>query len=239
MKNSKGKIYSKLLVALMILLLIPLFAALEKDLFQAVLNGNIHEIRTAVAGNPITSYLLLLVLMIIQNTFTIIPLILIITLNFTLFGFVNGFIWGWISSIFSASLIFVCVRYIFQDKLLKRFKPDLISSVAEKGFSYVFKARIFPFVPTSLVNILAGLSSIQFKDFFWGTTLGNFLYFFILTLIPAGFFSTGVNKWVWSTIIILFILIFYFLKRKFKQKQNPKAIIIKTIKQEHSHFHDQ
>lgn len=236
MKNNKGKIYLKLLLALLLLLLIPLFAALDRDLFHAVLNGEIYEIHTAVADNPIASYLLLLVLMIVQNTFTIIPLILIITLNFTLFGFVNGFIWGWICSIIAAMLIFICVRYIFQDRLLKRFKPELIKSVTEKGFSYVFKARIFPFVPTSLVNILAGLSSIQIKDFFWGTVVGNLLYFFILTLIPAGFFSVGMNKWVWGAVIILFILFFYFLKRKYKQKQ--KAIIIQSIEQEQSQFHD-
>lgn len=238
MKNNKGKIYFNLLLVLMILLLIPLFAALDKDLFHAVLNGDIHEIRTTVAGNPIISYLLLLVLMVIQNTFTVIPLILIITLNFTLFGFVNGFIWGWISSIIAASLIFNCVRYIFQDRLVKRFKPELIRAVAENGFSYVFKARIFPFVPTSLVNILGGLSSIQFKDFFWGTVFGNFLYFLILSLIPAGFFSTGMNKWIWSTIIISFILLFYFLKRKYKQKQTKKATIIQSLEQEQSHFQD-
>ncbi len=239
MKNNKGKIYSKLLLALMILLLIPLFAAMEKELFHAVLIGDIHGIRTAVAGHPITSYLLLLVLMIIQNSFTIIPLILIITLNFTLFGFVNGFIWGWICSIIAASIIYLCVKYIFQDRLLRKFKPELIKAVEEKGFSYVFKARIFPFVPTSLVNILAGLSSIQFKDFFWGTALGNFLYFFILTLIPAGFFSTGMNNWTWSAVIILFILIFYFLKRKYTQKQTRKTIITQSIEQKNSHFHDQ
>ena len=138
MKNNKGKIYLKLLLALLLLLLIPLFAALDRDLFHAVLNGEIYEIRTAVAGNPITSYLLLLVLMIVQNTFTIIPLILIITLNFTLFGFVNGFIWGWICSIIAAMLIFICVRYIFQDRLLKRFKPRINQISRGKRFFLCF-----------------------------------------------------------------------------------------------------
>lgn len=238
MNNNKGKIYFKLIVVLVLLLLIPLFAALDNDLFHAVLNGDFQTIRSAVSGNLFSSYLLTLVLMIIQNTFTIIPLILIITLNFTLFGFVYGFIWGWISSVIAASLVFICVKYIFQDRLLTKFKPDLIKTVEEKGFSYVFKGRIFPFVPTSLVNILAGLSSIQFKDFLWGTAIGNFFYFFILTLIPAGFFSAGINKYVWGTVIILFILLFYILKRKYKQKQNQKAIIIQSLEQEQSQFLD-
>ncbi|MBB6445363.1 TVP38/TMEM64 family protein [Bacillus benzoevorans] len=226
----------KLILVLLILFLLPLFAKVNSQLFHSVLNGDIQAIRASVAGNFISAYLLTLILMIIQNTFTIIPLILIITLNFTLFGFIKGFIWGWVTSVIAAAMIYLCVKYIFQDKLMKKFKPELIQTVEQKGFSYVFKGRLFPFVPTSLVNILAALSSIHFKDFLWGTAAGNFLYFFILTLIPAGFFSSAVNHYVWGALILLFIMIFYILKRNHKQKQ--KSLIVHQTEQNHTHFHD-
>lgn len=226
----------KLTFIVMILLCPPLLAALDNELFHSVLNGDIQAIRATISNNPFSAYLLTLLLMIIQNTFTIIPLILIITLNFTLFGFINGFIWGWISSIIAAALIFLCVKYIFQDKLIKKFKPELIQSVKQKGFFYVFQGRIFPFVPTSLVNILAAISSVQFKDFFWGTVIGNFLYFFILTLIPAGFFSSKMNNYAWGMIIVIALLFFSFFKRKYKQRQ--KEVIVQSYEQENGPFHD-
>lgn len=236
MDNEKKKNCLKLGAALTLLLFISLLAWMNQELLQAAVKGDIETIRSIAAKNPFYSYLLTLVLMIIQNSFTIIPLLLIITLNFTLFGFIHGFVWGWLCSLLAATIIFLCVKYIFQERLLKAIKPELIHNIEIKGFSYVFQARIFPFVPTSLVNILAGLSSIHFKDFFWATAIGNFFYFFLLSLIPAGFFTAEINKLTWSLLIICFLVIYYFLKRKWKQKQ--KALVLSAPEKETDHYHN-
>ena len=188
MKNSKGTTYLKVLLICIILLMISLLSIINDDLFHSVLKGDIQSIRTMLENNLSYACLLTLLIMTIQNSFTIIPLILVITINFALFGFVNGFIWSWISSIIAAIIIFIGVRYIFQDWLMKKFNAELMEKMEQKGFNYVFEARIFPFVPTSFVNILAGLSSIHFKDFLLGTIVGNFLYFFILSLFLLVYF---------------------------------------------------
>lgn len=218
MKKMNGSTYFKILLICIILLLFPLLSTRYEELFNAILAGNITEIRALLTDNLPSVYLFTLLIMIIQNTFTIIPLLLMITINFTLFGFVNGFIWSWLSSVLAAIIIFIAVRYMFQDWLLTKFKHELIEKIEKKGFVYVFQARIFPFVPTSFVNILAGLSSIHFKDFLLGTVAGNFLYFFVLSLIPAGLFSAKLNEYILGTILVLCLLLYYGFKKKHKQQ---------------------
>lgn len=232
MKKNKGKKFIKIILILIALLMVPVFSTINDDLFNSVLKGDINGIRASLAGNLSYGYMLTLLLMIIQNSFTIIPLILVITINITLFGFIKGFFWSWVSGVLGAVIIYIGVRYIFQDRLIKKFKPDVIEKVEQKGFIYIFQARVFPFVPTSLVNILAGLSSIRFIDFLLGTIIGNFIYFFILSLIPLGLFSVKINEYVLGTIILLLIILFYGFKKFYKRK--GKHPFINMRKKDHS-----
>ena len=49
-----------------------------------------------------------------------------------------------LGSIIAVIIIFIGVRYIFQDWLLKKFNSELIEKVEQKGFNYVFEAENFP-----------------------------------------------------------------------------------------------
>ncbi|WP_428908229.1 TVP38/TMEM64 family protein [Niallia sp. Krafla_26] len=164
-----------------------------------------------------------LIAMVIQNTFTVIPLILVITINYVLFGFVNGFIWSWFTSIIGSAIVFVSIRYLFRDWVTKKVDRSLLFKIEQKGFSFVFQSRIIPFIPTSLINILGGISSIHFKSFMSATSLGNFLYFFVMILIPAGLISIPSNESIVIYAILLSILlIFFFRFIKRRRKANKK-----------------
>lgn len=187
--------------------------------FQRMISG---ENVTLLKENILITLLLTLLIMLIQNTFTIIPLILVISINYSLFGFFNGFIWSWISSIIGGVLMFIGSRYFFQPLVMKRVNKELLSKVEKNGFLFVFQARIMPFIPTSLINILGGISSIRLKSFLLGTMLGNFIYFFLLTLIPAGLMNPKLNQLV--VIGICIILIIYFIyKYKWKRKKAKRS----------------
>ena len=157
--------------------------------------------------------------MVIQNSFTVFPLILVITINLNLFGFINGFLWSWFTSVLASILVFYGVRYIFQGMIIEKFNPKLIEKVDANGFAYVFQARIFPFVPTSLVNILAGLSTIRIMPFTIATAIGNFLYFFALALIPAGIIKADLNEYVVWVIILGAVLLYYLFKLLQKKRK--------------------
>ncbi|MDQ7860387.1 VTT domain-containing protein [Peribacillus frigoritolerans] len=63
---------------------------------------------------------------------------------------------------------FYAARNWFQELLLKKIGEKWQESVVEHGFMYVFTGRIFPLIPTSLINLAAGVSTVTFKDFFIG-----------------------------------------------------------------------
>ena len=215
------KIKRGILVAgLLLLLLFPILLLVNRDVFNALLDGDTETIRATLAGNSLYAYFFMMVVMTVQNSFTIIPLILVITLNIALFGAVNGFLWSWLTSILAGVLVFICVRFLFRSMLIHRFSLELIKKVEENGFTYVFQARIFPFVPTSLINILAGLSSVRFKHFLLGTIAGNFLFFIFLSLIPAGILTADLNEYEIGMLLFLGITIFIALRRIFIKKKS-------------------
>ena len=165
-----------------------------------------------------------LLIMSIQNIFTVIPLILVLTVNYTLFGFLYGFLWSWISSIIGAAFMFFGSRYFFQGWVAKKINPEWLTKIEHNTFTFVFQARIMPFVPTSLINILGGVSPIKFKPFILGTILGNFIYFLLLISIPAGILHTNMNDSIVIFVIFLAIVVYFILKKLFKRKNTQKNI---------------
>jgi uncharacterized membrane protein YdjX (TVP38/TMEM64 family) len=201
-------------------LLFALFFLMNRELIMLLIDGNIDAAQTFLKKNMGYALVFLFLVMLIQNSITIFPLILVISLNITLFGFINGFLWSWLTSILASLVVYYCVRYIFQETILEKFHPKLIEKLDTNGFAYVFQARIFPFVPTSLVNILAGLSTIRILPYLLATTIGNFLYFFVLSLIPAGIFFADWNEYVIWIIIVVAIVLYYLIKKKKKSIKN-------------------
>jgi uncharacterized membrane protein YdjX (TVP38/TMEM64 family) len=213
----------KILFLLLILALGSLLYAFTKDILPLFFAGDLEGIRSSLKGNEAYTYLFMLLIMVIQNTFTLIPLLLVITVNITIFGFVDGFIWSWLTSIFGAIVIYLGVKYLFQNWLTQKFNPDLVARLEREGFAYVFQARIFPFVPTSLVNILAGLGSIRFNHFLFATIFGNFIYFFVLALIPAGLLSADVDEYVLGILVLLFFALFFGFKKVYNKKKKQQG----------------
>lgn len=202
------------------LLLLLVFLILNRQIITLLVKRDVDAIQGFLDDNLLYALLFMLVIMILQNSFTVFPLLLVITINITLFGFFNGFLWSWISSVIAAMLVFYAVRYLFQERLIEKFKPELLKKIDANGFAYVFQARIFPLVPTSLVNILGGISTVRFWPFTIATTIGNFLYFFILALIPAGLFSEELNETVIWIVLIGAILVYY-LYKFVRKKRKP------------------
>ncbi|WP_241657714.1 TVP38/TMEM64 family protein [Anaerobacillus alkaliphilus] len=153
--------------------------------------------------------------MMVQNIISFIPLILILTINVLSYGFFYGLLWSWGSSIVAASLVFIVVRYVFKSNLLNKVSVTLKGKVEQNGFTYVLLARIFPFFPTSLVNIGCGVTTIKYKDFLLATGLGNLVYFFVLSAVPFGILKGDPT---FLLVILIAVIITFLMIRKFRRK---------------------
>ena len=210
-----------LITLLVLIALFSFFQIKDSELYEAILTGNHEYIKSTFKGSILYLYGCMLLIMIIQNSFTFIPLILIITFNITVFGFFEGFLWSWFLSVVAATIIFLIVRYLFANRFFSKVSAKQLKKVEDRGFSYILVGRIFPFMPSSLINIIAGLSAVTLKKFIAGTAIGNFIYFFMLALVPAGIYTIDFNPYTIVVLIVLFISAFYGLsKLKNKSKNN-------------------
>lgn len=213
----------KKLLAFIAVISVVLAVAFNTEMFELLRNGDIDTLLLVLGGEPFYKFFITFIIMLIQNSFTIIPLILIITINYALFGFVNGLMWSWLTSVIAAGVWFYGSRYFFHDWVQRKTNPALLSKIENNGFLFVFQARIFPFVPTSLINIIAGLSTIRFKPFILGTMLGNLIFFFVLTLIPAGFMSGNMENYILISLTIVLIGVVLFIRFRKKLKKLKEA----------------
>ena len=95
-------------------------------------------------------------------------------------GAVFGVFWGTVYNVlaanFGASLAFFAARYLGRDfiqGLLKSGKlADFDKGIQTSGFKTIFRLRLIPVVPFNGLNFGAGLSSVKFRDYFFGSLLG-------------------------------------------------------------------
>ncbi|MEH7255438.1 VTT domain-containing protein, partial [Neobacillus niacini] len=208
---------------ILFLVLLTLFiVTLNTELLSIIISGNIQSITAILGDNIAFGLFITLMIMLLHNAFPVIPLFLVIMINNTLFGFQLGVLWSILTSILCAIIVFLSIRYVFQDLVLKKVNLSILSKVERKGLWYVMGARIFPFAPTSIINGVSGISNIRFSYFTIATALGNFILFIVYTLIQAGLFSQGFNQNVIGIIILSGPILYYFYKKAFFAKKRTK-----------------
>ncbi len=93
-----------------------------------------------------------------------------------IFGPWLGTFWTAVAAIIAAVVSFAFTRTIGREwaakKLAGRWQA-MDAELRQGGLFYMFAIRLLPLIPYGIVNFTAGLTSIQFKDYFWGTVLGT------------------------------------------------------------------
>jgi uncharacterized membrane protein YdjX (TVP38/TMEM64 family) len=122
-----------------------------------------------------------------------VPATLLTGLGAAIFGAYWGFVYVWIGAMLGASGAFFIGRTLGRDfaagligDRLKRYDD----AIARNGFATVLYLRLvyFPFTP---MNFGMGLTSVRFRDYFWGTGLGILVGTFVFT------FFIGTLKEIW------------------------------------------
>jgi uncharacterized membrane protein YdjX (TVP38/TMEM64 family) len=93
-----------------------------------------------------------------------------------IFGPWMGTFWTSIGAIIAAIAAFFFARTIGREVVSVRLAGRwqvLDAEVQQGGIFYMFAIRLMPIMPYGLVNFAAGLTSISFKDYLIGTTLGT------------------------------------------------------------------
>ncbi len=92
-----------------------------------------------------------------------------------LFGLVVGTLLVSFASSIGASLAFLAARFVLRDALRTRWRERLVkidAGIARDGAFYLFTLRLVPVFPFFVVNLLAGLTALRLRTFYWVSQLG-------------------------------------------------------------------
>jgi uncharacterized membrane protein YdjX (TVP38/TMEM64 family) len=105
-----------------------------------------------------------------------------------LFGFWLGVLCSIVGNNLGCNASFLISRWLGRNFVKRLFADngrwDRLSRLMErKGFTVLFYMRIFPFIPYSVMNYMAGVTSLSFSDYakatFLGPLPGTFIYVYL------------------------------------------------------------
>ncbi|WP_243521098.1 TVP38/TMEM64 family protein [Bacillus pseudomycoides] len=150
------------------------------------------------------------------------PLIVFVMANAVAFGLWFGFLYSWFGSVLGALIVFSVIRrfgrsrfFSFVNKHPKVRKA--MGWIERKGFAPIFILFCFPFTPSALINVVAGLSSISKRQFVLALALGKLVMIFILSYIGSDL-TSFIHKPVKTIIVIGVIFILWYVGKKIEVK---------------------
>ncbi|WP_127530898.1 TVP38/TMEM64 family protein [Paenibacillus kobensis] len=128
------------------------------------------------------------------------PLIVIVAANANIYGLWYGFLLSWLGATIGASIVFWIARKL-GGRLGQWFRKRIPQAqkffdwIENKGFTPLFLLACFPFTPSALINVVAGLSSLRFRTFLIATLLGKSVMIFSISIVSADISNLAQQPW--------------------------------------------
>ncbi|MHB8170677.1 MAG: TVP38/TMEM64 family protein [Thermincolia bacterium] len=174
-----------------------------------------------------------LFLNILQTLVAFMPSVFLSGANAAVFGLFWGGIISWSGEVIGAAISFFFYRYLGRHKMatlmqqphpqLARFGIDLSRLdqwASRKGFIAILMARLAPFVPSGLVNLLAALSAVSFISFITATAIGKAPSLILETFIGHDLIFFSENKGRLALFVGLVILLYLGIAMGSKRLKN-------------------
>ncbi|MDN4073783.1 TVP38/TMEM64 family protein [Fictibacillus terranigra] len=128
----------------------------------------------------------------------VLPLFIIVAGNAAAYGFWLGALFSWLGAVIGSLIVFYFVRKLGQQRFLHfitrhRKIERLLGWMERHGFGTLFLIYCFPFTPSALINVIAGLSRINQKTFVLSVTLGKLVMIAIISFIGYDFLDVIKN----------------------------------------------
>ncbi|MEH7301798.1 TVP38/TMEM64 family protein [Neobacillus drentensis] len=168
-----------------------------------------------------------ILLTIIEAFLPFLPLFLFVMANASAFGLWLGFLYSWIGTCIGALLVFLLVRKYGQRRLLS-FLPKhpkvrkLMDWVEHHGFGPLFLLLCFPFTPSAVVNIVAGLSKISTAQYMLAVCIGKMVMIFTISFIGYDIHSL-ITKPFRTVIVFLVIFILWYIGKRIELRLNKST----------------
>jgi len=171
-----------------------------------------------------------ILLPLLESFFPILPLVVFVMANAAAFGLWKGFFISWIGTCIGSLLVFWISRGIGQKRFFSFLNRHpkirkLMNWVERHGFGPLFLVFCFPFTPSAIVNVVAGLSRVSPLQFALAVIGGKMVMIFIISFI--GYDIVSIVKQPIRTVfaVLVIFLLWYIGKRveaRFSLTENRK-----------------
>ncbi|MCG1182578.1 TVP38/TMEM64 family protein [Staphylococcus epidermidis] len=148
----------------------------------------------------------------------VLPLTLYVVLLIHAYGLFPGIIISWLGIVSGTFTVFlICKKFVntIRMKKLKSRKSvqRLISFIDRQGLIPLFVLLCFPFTPNTLINIIASLSHIKIKYFFFVLVISKLISITILGVMGKEIFTIFTNP-LRALIMIVLLVVLWFISKK-------------------------
>nr|WP_138205626.1 TVP38/TMEM64 family protein [Haloimpatiens lingqiaonensis] len=211
-----------------IYLLIPPVKNTVNSMIAVLSKFNVDAAKEYILSFGIWAPVISFLLMMLQSIAAPLPAFIITFANAGLFGWWQGAILSWTSSMAGAVLCFYIAKFLGRDvveKLTSKFALESIDNFFERyGKFAILIARLLPFISFDVVSYAAGLTSMGFWSFFWATGIGQLPATIVYSYV-GGMLVGGTKKLVFGLLILFALtILIYLIKRIWSEKNNKEAL---------------
>lgn len=157
------------------------------------------------------------------------PLFAIVAGNAAAFGLWWGLLYSWIGTTVGSIIVFFIFRSLSKKKLkayvTKHPKAErFFHWVEKKGFTPLFILYSFPFSPSSVISVTAGLSTVPIHTFLLALAMGKSVLVFIMSYIGYDFFDMLREPWRFIPVVGCIILLWYVGKKVENRYMNTPLV---------------
>ena len=210
----KGSWTGRIVIAVIFLVLLGVYFAMPAVhewvnkvvvMFQT---GNFDEMHAFIAQYGKWAMAISFFLMVFQSIAAPLPAFFITLTNANLFGWWQGCILSWVSSMTGAAMCFWIARILGRDVVEKICTKGALLSIEEFFAKYgkrcILVARLLPFISFDIVSYAAGLTAMDFWGFFIATGVGQMPACIVYSYV--GGMLTGGAKKMFIGLMCLFAL---------------------------------
>ncbi len=222
----KYLVISPIVLLVVSYLLIPKVNSFINGLFMLFSSMSVDMIIGYIRSFGIYAVIVSFLLMMFQSLVAPLPAFLITFANAAVFGWWQGAILSWTSSMAGAGLCFYIARILGRDAVVKitsKFALESVDGFFEKyGKHTTVICRLLPFVSFDYVSYAAGLTSMNFMPFFIATGIGQLPATIIYSYV--GGMLTGGAQMVVTALLILFAIsiLVVLIKHIYNDRQSQK-----------------
>ena len=176
---------------------IPSVHAWVNSVLEMFRTGNFDDMREFISKYGKWAMAISALLMIFQSIAAPLPAFFITLTNANLFGWWQGCILSWASSMAGAALCFWIARILGRDVVERICTKGALASIedffAKYGKRCILVARLLPFISFDIVSYAAGLTAMDFWGFFLATGLGQLPACIVYSYV-GGMLTGGARK---------------------------------------------